>query len=369
MRLSASFDLAVSTCIWLSLLAPLDVSTAKLWAASAFFLAGQANWSILRLADEQALSNFVGSGSSDTVPPELDLTNMDVKTLPWSGVSAPTMPVLLLVQNVLHMALFHQAGESPDDSINKAIPQMNGNMIYIRSHQRSAKAASSPDKVHINSLRAALLMLKTIQLLLLVKIQLNKQSQTRLAVVALCQGILMQSSEASDRLNDASSMQLTAAEHKEAERLSVLLVKMALPVMKQLLKEKWLSATCLHEWNCQLLTSLLPRNRPSTLQAVVAEITSSGVVPYLPQLWTVLLQSLLPLVTCSWLPSEMSLPQAVLHLHSVHTYATLPILLRQPTHESFTASFSQGFQESHTDHSLMLFVHSWCSPCLAGTLV
>ena len=115
-------------------------------------------------------------------------------------------------------------------------------------------------------------------------------------------------------------MQLTAAEQKEAERLSVLLVKMALPVMKQLLKDKLLSATFLHEWNCKMLTSLLPRNRPSTLQAAAAEITSSGVNPYSPKLSrTVLLQSLLPLVTCSWLPSMTALLQAVLHLHSVYT--------------------------------------------------
>ena len=321
MRLSASFDFAVSTCIWLSLLAPLDVSTAKLWAASAFFLAGQANWSILRLADEQALSNFVGLGSSDTVPPDLDLTNMDVKRLPWSGVSAPAMPILLLVQNTLHMALFHQAGETTDDSIGKAILQMNGNIRYIRSHQGSTKTASSPVTIHINSLRAALLMLKTMQLLLLIKVQLNRQSQTRQAVGALCEGILVQSSQASDRLNHASSMHLTAAEHKEAECLYVLLVKMALPVMKQLLKDKMLSATFLHDWNCRMLTSLLPRNRPSTLQAVAAEITSSGAIPYWPPqlFWTVLLQSLLALVTCSWLPSKTPLLQAVLHLHSVYT--------------------------------------------------
>ena len=280
LELSASFDLAVPACIWLSFLAPRDLSTAKFWKASAFFLAGQANWSTLRLAKDRALSSFVSLGRSDTVPPELDLTSMDVKSLPWSGVSAPARPILLLVQNSLHMALLHQAGETTDDCISKATQQMHDNMRHIRSHQDSTTAASGPVNTHIKSLRAALLMLKTVQLLLLIKTPVVRESPLRYAVGALCKGILTASSEASDSLNAASSMRLTAAEQKEAECLCVLLVKMALPVMKQLLKDKLLSATFLHGWNCQMLTSLLPRNSPSTLQAVAAEITSSGVQPY-----------------------------------------------------------------------------------------
>ena len=133
-------------------------------------------------------------------------------------------------------------------------------------------------------------MLKTVQLLLLIRPQMLFKVQAvtaqlrtlciQTAVGALCAGILAVSRESSDGLNNAPGMQLTAAEQKEAERLSVLLVKMALPVMKQLLKDKILPSTFLHGWNCRVLTSLLPHNSPSTVQAVAAEITSSGENPY-----------------------------------------------------------------------------------------
>ena len=302
-RLSACFDYSVSTCIWLSLPAQLGIDIAEFWTASAVFLADQANWSILRLADGQALSSFVGLGPGDAVPPDLDLTDMNIKSLSWSEVSTPTRPILLLVQNVLHMALIHQNDGTAIDSINKATTQMNNNIRHVRLHQDISVAAAGPVMSHIKSLRAALLMLKTVQLLLLIKLQMLLKVQAEAAqlrtlsiqraVGALCQGILTVSSEASDRLNDAPGMQLTAAEKKEAELLSVLLVKMALPVMKQLLKDKILPSAFLHDWNCRLLISLLPRNSPTTFQAVAAEVTSSGVHCDSPELsllsWTVLL--------------------------------------------------------------------------------
>ena len=171
---------------------------------------------------------------------------------------------------------------------------MNDNIRHISLHQDITVAAASPVNAHIKSLRAALLMLKTVQLLLLIRPQMVLKVQAvtaqlrtlriQTAVGALCEGILAASSKSADRLNNAPGMQLTAAEQKEAECLSVLLVKMALPVMKQMLKDKILPSSSLHDWNCRVLISLLPRNSPSTLRAVAAEINSSGLHPYSAEL-------------------------------------------------------------------------------------
>ena len=279
--MSACFDFSVSTCIWLSLPARFDISIVEFWQASALFLADQARWSILGLANDRALCNIVELGPGDTVPPDLHLTKIDARTLPWSAVSSPTRAILLLVQNVLRMARIHQNGGTSIDSIHKATPQMNDNMRHISLHQDTTEAAASPVNAHIKSLRAAFLMLKTLHLLLFIRLRTVLKEK---AVGALCKGILAVITEASDRLNDASSMQLTAAEHKEVERLSVPLVTVALPVMRQMLKDKILPSTFLHDWDCRLLTSLLSGNSPTTVQAVAAEITSSGVHADSPEL-------------------------------------------------------------------------------------
>ena len=297
LKVSACFDFSVSTCIWLSLPARLDISIVEFWKASAFFLADQAKWSILRLANDQALCSIVELDPGDTVPPDLHLTKIDARTLPWSAVSSPTRAILLLVQNVLRMARIHQNGGTSIDSIHKATPQMNDNMRHISLHQDTTEAAASPVNAHIKSLRAAFLMLKTLHLLLFIRLRTVLKEK---AVGALCEGILTVSSEASDRLNDASSMQLTAAEHKETAHLSVQLVNIALPVMKQLLKDKMLPSTFLHDWNCRLLTSLLPGNSPGAVRAVAAQITSLGEQPLLARAVCAVCYLALLLVTCVW---------------------------------------------------------------------
>ena len=276
MELSVSFDLSVATCIWLSFLARIDISKIELWTASAVFLADQAHWSTLMLADDRALSSFVGLSPGDTVPPDLDLTKMDIKSLPWSGVSTPTVPILLLVQNVLHMALNHQKGKTPAECTTKPTPQMNDNMRHIRLLQETAVGASPALNAHIACLRAVLLLLKTVQLLLFIRVGFVKDSPLHNRVEAVCQGVTAATAAASAEIDNALSTHVTAAEQQEAEQLSVLLVKMALPVMKQMLKGKMLSEPFLHDWNCRVLTDLLPRNSASTVQAVAVEIISSG---------------------------------------------------------------------------------------------
>ncbi|DBA81350.1 TPA: hypothetical protein ACH3X2_006953 [Trebouxia sp. C0005] len=274
LHLSASFDRSVPLCIWQSFPAKLDISTQEFWQASAIFLAGQDNWSALRLTNERTLSNLVALGPNDAVPRDLVLTEGSVTSPAWSGVPLPARPVLLLVQNVLHISALQQAGNQPDACIRKAATQMNNNMAQIRLLQDSIAPVSSHTNAHIKCLRAATLLLKTLQLLLAIKV---KDQQLQKAFGTLCKAVFAASGEASARLG--INAYLSQDEQKESKLMLLRLVKMALPIMKQLLKSKMLSMTFLHEWTCGVMRNLLAYTRPSTLHAVADEVISSGGIP------------------------------------------------------------------------------------------
>jgi hypothetical protein len=280
LHLSASFDYSVPLCIWQSFPSKLDISTQDFWQASAVFVAGQDNWTALRLTNERTLSNLVALGPNDTVPFDLALTKGDITSPAWSGVPSPARPVLLLVQNVLQMSGFQQAGQKPDVCIRKASTQMNNNMAQIRMRQENIAPVSRYTNAHIKCLRAAFLLLKTLQLLLAIKV---KDQQLQKAFGTLCKALLAASGEASARLSIPSAY-LTQDEQQESKLMLVRLVRMALPVMKQLLKSKMLSTTFLHEWNCGVMSNLLAYNRSSLLHPVAAEVVSSGTSAYFPTL-------------------------------------------------------------------------------------
>lgn len=295
LHLSASFDYSVPLCIWQSFPSKLDISTQEFWQASAVFLAGQDNWTALRLTNERTLSNLVALGSNDTVPFDLVLTKGDVTSSAWSGVPSPAKPVLLLVQNVLQMSAFQQAGQKPDVCIRKASTQMNNNMAQIRLRQETTAPVSNHTNAHIKCLRATFLLLKTLQLLLAMKV---KDQQLHKACGTLCKAVLAASGEASARLG-MSSAYLTQDEQAESKLMLLRLVRMALPIMKQLLKTKWsmLSMTFLHEWSCGVMSNLLAYNRPSLLHPVAAEVVSSGICAYISTINGTIASLLLQIVT------------------------------------------------------------------------
>ncbi|DBA75482.1 TPA: hypothetical protein ACH3X1_010733 [Trebouxia sp. C0004] len=174
------------------------------------------------------------------------------------------------------MSALQHAGQKPDVFIRKAATHMNTNMAQIRLHQESTASVSSHTNAHIKCLRAAFLLLKTLQLLLAIKV---KDQQLQKAFGALCKAVLATSGEASARLSSSSGAYLTQGEQQESKLMLLRLVKMALPVMKQLLKSKMLSMTFLQEWSCGVMSNLLAYNSPSTLHAVAAEVISSGGIP------------------------------------------------------------------------------------------
>ena len=247
----------------------------------------------MRLTNERRLSDLVALGPDDTVPFDLVLTEGDVASSAWSGVPSPAKPVLLLVQNVLQMSAFQQAGHKSDVCIRKASTQMNNNMAQIRLRQENIAPISSHTNAHIKCLRAAFLLLKTLQLLLAIKV---KDQQLQKAFGTLCKAVLAASGEASARLG-MSSAYLSQDEQKESKLMLLRLVRMALPIMKQLLKSKMLSMTFLHEWNCGVMSNLLAYNRPSTLHPVAAEVVSSGICAYFPTVNGIVVSLLLQIVT------------------------------------------------------------------------
>lgn len=62
----------------------------------------------------------------------------------------------------------------------------------------------------------------------------------------------------------------------EEQVLSLLLVPMVLPLMRQLLKDKSVLAAVHLGWACIILRNLMPSSMPSLSQAVASEIVSSG---------------------------------------------------------------------------------------------
>ena len=271
LRLTATFQHTLAICIWQSFPAH-DVGVMNFWQSAAVLLAEQANWFTLRLVNEKALANFIALGPADAAPEDLVLTDGEITTPGWAAVTTPARPVLLLVQGFLQMAMKDAGGQEAEACIKAAVKQMHSNMNQIRLRQDSTVPAGSKAAAHIKCLRAALVMLKVLQLLVSLRV---RDTVLRMATTTLCTCIQSATNEASQRLCDQSN-KFTAIEKQETQTLHLLLVQMVVPVIKQMLKVKSPLANAAHGWGCQMLTDLMPKDSPYLWQAVASKFTSSG---------------------------------------------------------------------------------------------
>ena len=186
LTLFVSFDHTFLTCIRQGLPPELEHGPFEFWREAAVYLAEQVNWAALQLASEEGLSNFTALAPGDPAPEELALAALDISSSGWAAVSTPTKPALLLVQSLRHMVTLMHHGHQSDLCIKKAAQQMHVNINQIRLQQDDVTTAASKANPHIKCLRAALLMMKLLQLLTTLEVE---EKRVQDAVGSVCPAV------------------------------------------------------------------------------------------------------------------------------------------------------------------------------------
>ncbi len=285
LQLTAAFTCPIALCMWQSFTVGspvIDVEIPVFWLAAAESVATQASWSTLKLLDAQTVKGLVDLAPTSCVPDGFAVTTSDIFSPEWLSVSTAARPLLLLVRNVLLMSTWHEPGLLPECPDVDACKQtgaevMRANMDKMRSHPAFACAANSTTSAsseisdHLLSLRTTLLLLKVAGLLSFLK---TKDLALENALHAVWTAVAASSDQASQ---DAMLPLKHADADSEECIMSLFLVQMARPLMKQMFKGRSVLDTLYLSWACRLHRDLLPSSIPSILQAVASDIIS-GVV-------------------------------------------------------------------------------------------
>ncbi len=281
-QLTAAFTCPIALCMWRSFTVGstvIDVEIPVFWLAAAESVATQASWLTLKLLDAQAVKGLADLAPTSCVPDGFAVTTSDILSPEWLSVSTAARPILLLVRNVLLMSTWHEPGllpESPDvDACKRTGAEvMRANMDKMRSHlafacaANSTTSASSEISDHLLSLRTTLLLLKVAELLSFLKL---KDLALENALHAVWAAVAASSDQASEDV-------MLPVQHADAAGeehiMSLFLVQMARPLMKQMLKGRSVLDTLHLSWACHLHRDLLPSSIPSLLQAVASDIIS-----------------------------------------------------------------------------------------------
>lgn len=261
MKLSAVLEESLALCIWQSLLVGKDLKSAGYWETALDCVAQKGSWEALfgsspNLSNLASLSARARASMSD----DFDGVGNTKIYLDWP---VATHPLLLLA----HTA-YANTGHGPEVSRTQSINAIEEVVSVSQDHLISTTSPSC----HLRKLRAAFLVIKLLSVLSVFKpvddhVQ-NEATSLFTAFGSLALAIKLQADENSMR----------DSEVPEAQELSQHIVRLAIPVMKQvvgthdLLHEKAKSRFCC----CLLLQHLVVNNKPAVCQAVAAELITRG---------------------------------------------------------------------------------------------
>ncbi len=256
--------------------------TTELWLQLAEILATDCGWSLLEMDDQ--LDAFVSVAPLAALPDAM-MKDSVRQIYWWESVSKPSRPLMLLLDTYMHALGMLRLDDVPKTVHYAAMQSVISCTNYIRSRQPGGKPSEFDLLVllapagYFTYLRAALLLIKLISLLSTLPSEDNEVvfQNTEL----LCEALTEVCSKLQSMDNASSGMLelvgLSAEEgHSYVQRLSLLVLQLALPVFKQLIKTNKAIASAGAVCCCSVFQALLPINRLNRHKTIAVKLAGSG---------------------------------------------------------------------------------------------
>ena len=256
--------------------------TPELWLQLAEVLATECGWSLLEMDDQ--LDAFVSVAPLAALPGAM-MNDSTRQIYWWESVSKPSRPLMLLLDTYMHALGMLHLDDVPKTVHYAAMQSVISCTNYIRSRQPSGKPSefdllvSLAPAGYFTYLRAALLLIKLISLLSSLPSEDNEVVFQSTEI--LCEALTEICSKLQSMDNASSGMlELVGFSpeegHSYVQRLSLLVLQLALPVFKQLIKTNKGTASAGAVCCCSVFQALLPVNRLNRHKSVAVKLAGSG---------------------------------------------------------------------------------------------
>lgn len=257
-------------------------STPELWLQLAEVLATECGWSLLEMDDQ--LDAFVSVTPLAALPDAM-MNDSTRQIYWWESVSKPSRPLMLLLDTYMHALGMLHLDDVPKTVHYAAMQSVISCTNYIRSRQPGGKPSeldllvSLAPTGYITYLRSALLLIKLISLLSSLPSEDNEvvfQSTQILceALTTLCSKMQSMDTASSGKL-ELAGFSLEDG-HSYVQKISLLIVQLALLVFKQLIKTSKDTASAGAICCCSLFHTLLPINRLNRHKTIAVKLAGSG---------------------------------------------------------------------------------------------
>ena len=273
LKIMASFELTLGLCIWECLKICNSVTNTDaepFWPTGADMLSAEPIWDLLHLTAPQEVSNLLALPADTIVPGDFAAKASDTHSPDWSTVDSSVHPLLLLLHAYMetaHVVHLVHSDTSMASAMATNIGKVTANVIKSQPTYASRLLSSATPSLHIQKLRAALLLLKLVALLSTIKVpdtQLhNAKTSIFTAFGAMARSIQQQLEQEGMR----------ESEMEEARRLSRHIAKMAIPAMKRLSTANPTGSFC-----CSLMLQRLMISSTAAAYRTVASHVASVLV-------------------------------------------------------------------------------------------
>ena len=264
--MTANYSFTIAMYIWRTIHNDkVDSDRDRFWEVAAKELAGQAHWHSLQLINQQIIDELAMLPASSKVSASIAETGHDA-SLPTVDMSA--LPLVLLAKTYAQLQDMMHNGLDSDQCIDDAPLVVSDYMARARFQlpETSPEADRPKSSEHIRKLRAGLLLLKIVSVLSTITTR-HKQLQKATTSVWTAFGTMALSLK-----QQAGRGKLHNSEVEEARMLALHMTKLAIPVLKTIVKTDPTGAFC----SCLMLEHLMVSTKPAVHLAVAVELLTQG---------------------------------------------------------------------------------------------
>ena len=271
LKIMASFQSTLGLCFWECLRvcnSVTDTNAGQFWRTGADVLSAEPVWDLLHLTTPQEVSNLLALPADTIVPGDFAAKASDTHLPDWSTVDSSVHPLLLLMHAYMETAhmvhLVHHSDTSTASAMNTNIGKLTTSLVKSQPTYASRRLSSATPSLHVQKLRAALLLLKLVAILSTIKVPdtglHNAKTSIFTAFGAMAHLIQQQLEQEGVR----------ESEVVEARLLSSHIAKMAIPAMKRMSMANPTGSFCC----CLMLQRLMLSSNAAVYTTVASHVAS-----------------------------------------------------------------------------------------------
>ena len=262
LKLSATLEDSLALYMWQSFRNGTQPEDVEVWKSALDLLAQKANWDALHFVSPEDLINLASLSARANIKQDYAyMARTREVHLDWP---VAIRPLLLLVRTYL-LSAFAKQDLGPGACGTQNTDIADAELLMKSPDHASTVFSAAPPSCHLRTLRAAFLLIKLLSVISIFNpVENHVQKGVTTLLRALGSLAVATEQQAKKSMRDSEVL--------EAQELSLHIARLALPVMKQLVKTD--DEDCFH--CCCMLTYLMTGNKPAVCQAVASELIKGG---------------------------------------------------------------------------------------------